>query len=189
MTQRADFFEEEVGLETTLKRPIINTRDEPHADPEKYRRLHVIVGDANLCEVATFLKVGTTAIVLKMIEDGFLPDFSLVNPVAAVHEVSRDVSLGAQIALTDGRRMTALQLQSEYLELARKYVDREDDTAENREVLERWESILQGLASDPRSLGAQLDWVAKLRLIEAYRERHGLSLTSLCTPASAESNP
>jgi Pup amidohydrolase len=174
LSQRADFFETEVGLETTLKRPIINTRDEPHADPEKYRRLHVIVGDANLCEVATFLKVGTTAMVLKMIEDGFLPDFSLVNPVAAIHEVSRDVSLAAQVALTDGRRMTALQLQSEYLELARKYVDREDDTEENREVLERWESVLQGLSSEPRSLSAQLDWVAKLRLLDAYRERDGL---------------
>ena len=91
LTQRADFFETEVGLETTLKRPIINTRDEPHADPERYRRLHVIVGDANLCEVALFLKLGATSIVLKMIEDAFLPDFSLVNPVAAIHDVSRDV--------------------------------------------------------------------------------------------------
>ena len=93
LTQRADFFETEVGLETTLKRPIINTRDEPHADPEKYRRLHVIIGDANMCEVATFLKVGTTAIVLKMIEDRFLPDLSIQNPVAALHEVSRDITL------------------------------------------------------------------------------------------------
>jgi proteasome accessory factor PafA2 len=175
LTQRADFFETEVGLETTLKRPIINTRDEPHADPEKYRRLHVIVGDANLCEIATYLKVGTTAIVLKMIEDAFLPDFSLVNPVASIHDVSRDVTLSTQVALTDGRRMTALQLQTEYLELARKYVDREDDTPENREVLDRWESILVGLGDDPRSLAAQLDWVAKLRLLEGYRERDGLS--------------
>ena len=175
LTQRADFFETEVGLETTLKRPIINTRDEPHADPEKYRRLHVIVGDANLCEVAMFLKVGTTAIVLKMIEDGFLPDFSLVNPVAAIHDVSRDITLSVQVALTDGRRMTALQLQTEYLELARKYVDREDDTPENREVVERWETILRGLADEPRSLGAQLDWVAKLRLLEGFRERDGLA--------------
>jgi proteasome accessory factor A len=174
LTQRADFFETEVGLETTLKRPIINTRDEPHADPEKYRRLHVIVGDANLCEVATFLKVGTTSIVLKMIEDGFLPDFSLVNPVAAIHDVSRDVSLSTHVVLTDGRRMTALQLQTEYLELARKYVDREDDTAENREVLDRWESVLQGLGDDPGSLSAELDWVAKLRLLEGFRERDGL---------------
>ncbi len=92
LTQRADFFETEVGLETTLKRPIINTRDEPHADPEKYRRLHVIIGDANMCEVATFLKIGTTAIVLKMIEDRFLPDLSIQNPVAALHAVSRDIS-------------------------------------------------------------------------------------------------
>jgi proteasome accessory factor PafA2 len=174
LTQRADFFETEVGLETTLKRPIINTRDEPHADPEKYRRLHVIVGDANLCEVATFLKMGTTSIVLKMIEDGFLPDFSLVNPVAAIHDVSRDVSLSTHVVLTDGRRMTALQLQTEYLELARKYVDREDDTAENREVLDRWESVLQGLGDDPGSLSAELDWVAKLRLLEGFRERDGL---------------
>ncbi len=174
LTQRADFFETEVGLETTLKRPIINTRDEPHADPERYRRLHVIVGDANLCEVATFLKLGTTSIVLKMIEDGFLPDFSLVNPVAAIHDVSRDVSLTTQVSLVDGRKMTALQLQWEYLELARKYVDREDDTPENREVLERWESVLRGLENDPRTLSAQLDWVAKLRLLEGYRERDGL---------------
>jgi len=175
LTQRADFFETEVGLETTLKRPIINTRDEPHADPERYRRLHVIVGDANLCEVALFLKLGTTSIVLKMIEDAFLPDFSLVNPVAAIHDVSRDVSLTIQVALTDGRKMTALQLQWEYLELARKYVDREDDTPENREVVERWEGVLRGLESDPRTLSAQLDWVAKLRLLEGYRERDGLA--------------
>jgi proteasome accessory factor A len=175
LTQRADFFETEVGLETTLKRPIINTRDEPHADPERYRRLHVIVGDANLCEVALFLKLGTTAIVLKMIEDAFLPDFSIVNPVAAIHDVSRDVSLKTQVALTDGRKMTALQLQWEYLELARKYVDREDDTPENREVVERWEAVLRGLESDPRTLSAQLDWVAKLRLLEGYRERDGLA--------------
>ncbi len=175
LTQRADFFETEVGLETTLKRPIINTRDEPHADPERYRRLHVIVGDANLCEVALFLKLGTTSIVLKMIEDAFLPDFSLVNPVAAIHDVSRDVSLTVQVALTDGRKMTALQLQWEYLELARKYVDREDDTPENREVVERWEAVLHGLETDPRTLSAQLDWVAKLRLLEGYRERDGLA--------------
>jgi proteasome accessory factor A len=175
LTQRADFFETEVGLETTLKRPIINTRDEPHADPEKYRRLHVIIGDANLCEVAQFLKLGTTAIVLKMIEDGFLPDFTLVNPVAALHEISRDVTLSAEVHLADGRTMTALQLQWEYMELARKYVDREDDTPENREVLDRWETVLQGLSGDPMTLAPQLDWVAKLKVLEGYRERDGLS--------------
>src|SRR3990172_3974880 len=175
LTARADFFETEVGLETTLKRPIINTRDEPHADPEKYRRLHVIVGDANKCEVAQFLKVGTTAIVLKMIEDGFLPDFSLANPVAALHEVSRDLDLASSLELADGRRMTALQLQGEYLELARKYVDREDDTSENRQILDRWETVLLGLAEDPMSLARQLDWVAKLRVLDGYRGRDDLS--------------
>jgi len=174
LTARADFFETEVGLETTLKRPIINTRDEPHADPEKYRRLHVIVGDANRCEVAQFLKVGTTAIVLKMIEDAFLPDLSLASPVAAMHEVSRDLDLGQELELVDGRRMSALQLQLEYLELARKYVDREDDTPENREVIERWETVLTALQTDPMTLSRQLDWVAKLRVLEGYRERDGL---------------
>src|SRR6059036_3269253 len=108
LTQRADFFETEVGLETTLKRPIINTRDEPHADPEKYRRLHVIIGDANLCEVATYLKVGTTALVLKMIEDEFLPDLTLVNPVASLHDVSRDITCRQTVSLADGRRLSAV---------------------------------------------------------------------------------
>jgi proteasome accessory factor A len=174
LSQRADFFEAEVGLETTLKRPIINTRDEPHSDAERYRRLHVIVGDANLCEVAQFLKVGTTALVLKMIEDGFVPDMSLQNPVAAIHEVSRDVTLRAELGLRDGRRLTALQLQWEYLELARTYVEREDDTAEHRAIVQRWESVLQGLEADPMDLAAQLDWVAKLRVLEGYRDRDGL---------------
>ncbi len=174
LTQRADFFETEVGLETTLKRPIINTRDEPHADPEKYRRLHVIVGDANMCEVATFLKIGTTAIVLKMIEDAFLPDLTLQTPVPSFHEVSRDLTLTSEIPLADGRRLTAIQLQWEFFEHARKYVEREEDTPEHREVIERWESVLGALESDPYSLHGQVDWVAKYRLATAYRERDGL---------------
>ena len=174
LTQRADFFETEVGLETTLKRPIINTRDEPHADPEKYRRLHVIVGDANMCEVATFLKLGTTAIVLKMIEDAVLPDLTLQSPVQSLHDVSRDLTLTTEIPLADGRRLSALQLQWEYFEHARKFVEREDDTPENREVIERWESVLNTLETDPFSLHRELDWVAKYRLATAYRERDGL---------------
>jgi proteasome accessory factor A len=174
LTQRADFFETEVGLETTLKRPIINTRDEPHADPESYRRLHVIVGDANMCEVSTFLKIGTTAIVLKMIEDHALPDLSIVNPVQALHEVSRDVTCTREVTLTDGRQVSAVQLQWEYLEHAKKYVEREDDTPENREVVELWESTLGALESDPLTLHRQLDWVAKYRLLQAYRDRDDL---------------
>jgi Pup amidohydrolase len=174
LTQRADFFEAEVGLETTLKRPIINTRDEPHADPEKYRRLHVIVGDANLCEVAIFLKVGTTALVLKMIEDGYLPDLTLANPVASLHEVSRDLTCSAKVALADGRRLSAVQVQWEYLERAKKYVEQEDPSAENEEVVARWESILATLEDDPLELHRELDWVAKHRVLEGYRERDGL---------------
>ena len=174
LTQRADFFETEVGLETTLKRPIINTRDEPHADPEKYRRLHVIIGDANMCEVAQFLKVGTTAIVLKMIEDRFLPDLSLEGPVRALHEISRDVTCTVEVRLADARRLTAVQLQWEYFEHAKKYIEHEDDTEENREVLERWETVLTSLETEPLSLYRELDWVAKYRLLEAYRERGGL---------------
>jgi len=174
LTQRADFFETEVGLETTLKRPIINTRDEPHADPERYRRLHVIVGDANLCEVSTFLKIGTTAIVLKMIEDGFLPDLTVQRPVQAFHEISRDPTCRATVTLADGRTVTAVQLQWEYLEHAKKYVEREDDTPEQREVVERWEAVLTALEDDPSTLHRQLDWVAKQRVLQAYRDRDGL---------------
>jgi Pup amidohydrolase len=175
LTQRADFFETEVGLETTLKRPIINTRDEPHADPDKYRRLHVIIGDANMCEVAQFLKIGTTALVLEMIEDAFLPDLTLQSPVQSLHEVSRDITCTSTIQLLDGRTLTAIQLQWEYFEHARKYVEREDDTPEHREILERWESILSTLETEPFSLHRELDWVAKYRLMEAYRERDGLA--------------
>jgi len=175
LTQRADFFEAEVGLETTLKRPIVNTRDEPHADPEKYRRLHVIVGDANLCEVATFLKLGTTALVLKMIEDGEAPDLALASPVPALHEVSRDLTCSEPLRLADGRYLTAVQIQWEYLERAKKYVEQEETTAEHLEVLERWEEVLTALEEDPMQLHRELDWVAKYRVLEAYRERDGLA--------------
>jgi proteasome accessory factor A len=174
ITQRADFFEAEVGLETTLKRPIVNTRDEPHADPERYRRLHVIIGDANMCEVATYLKVGTTALVLKMIEDEYLPDLTLANPVASLHEVSRDLTCRTQVRLADGRRLSAVQLQWEYLERARKYVEQEDPSADNEDLVERWERTLTALEEDPLSLHRELDWVAKHRLLEGYRERDGL---------------
>src|SRR6187401_3322141 len=124
ISQRADYFEVEVGLETTLKRPIINTRDEPHADPERYRRLHVIIGDANLAEVSTYLKLGTTALVLAMIEDRFINvDLTVEGSVAALRAVSHDPSLKQLVTLTDGRRLTAVQLQMEYLDLARKHVE------------------------------------------------------------------
>jgi proteasome accessory factor A len=180
LSQRADFFEEEVGLETTLKRPIVNTRDEPHADSQKYRRFHVIIGDANMAEVATYLKVGVTAIVLAMIEDNWFGerDLSLQSPVAALRRVSYDLALSAPLQLADGSTMTAIELQWELLDLARKYANERGLEAVGEEVgadvLNRWERVLADLETDPMSLGAQLDWVAKYQLIDAYRERGGL---------------
>jgi proteasome accessory factor A len=174
LTQRADFFEAEVGLETTLKRPIINTRDEPHADPEKYRRLHCIIGDANMSEVATFLKIGTTAIVLKMIEDEFLPDFSIDSPVQSLHDVSWDLTCKQTVRLGDGRTISVIDLQWEYLDYAKKYVKEHDASASNADVVQRWESVLNGLEEDPFSMHRELDWAAKYRLMEGYRERDGL---------------
>ncbi len=171
LTQRADYFEAEVGLETTLKRPIINTRDEPHADPDKYRRLHVIIGDANMSEVATYLKVGTTAIILKMIEDEWLPDLSLDTPVQALHEVSWDPTLKRTVRLAEGRKVSALELQWEYLDHAKKWVKENEDVPTNAEVLDRWERVLGGLEEDPLELHRELDWVAKYRILEGYRER------------------
>jgi Pup amidohydrolase len=187
LSQRADFFEEEVGLETTLKRPIVNTRDEPHADPQLYRRLHVIAGDANLCEVAMFLKIGTTAIVLAMIEDDFIDgaggsrkEWSLAGPVPAMRTVSHDPSCRAVVELADGGHMTAVELQWEFLRLAQKYADETGLEACGGEtvggqVLARWEAVLAALERDPRALDGQLDWVTKLNLLDAYTARDALS--------------
>ena len=181
LSQRADFFEVEVGLETTLKRPIINTRDEPHADPDKYRRLHVIIGDANLSEIATYLKVGTTALVLAMVEQRWFSDggidLGVENPVSALRQVSHDPNLRALLTLRDGRRLTAVQLQREFHEQARKFVEDRlgaDADAQTLDVLARWESVLDRLETDPMSLSGELDWVAKLALLQAYRDREGL---------------
>jgi Pup amidohydrolase len=178
ISQRADFFEVEVGLETTLKRPIINTRDEPHADADKYRRLHVIIGDANLSEISTYLKVGTTALVLSMIEEKVLTaDLGIADPVTELKAVSHDPTLAHLIRLRDGRRLTALDLQWAYFERASAFVesrhgsDVDDVTAD---VLARWESVLDLLGRDPSLLADQLDWVAKLRLLEGYRDRENL---------------
>ncbi|MDA8047618.1 MAG: depupylase/deamidase Dop [Actinomycetota bacterium] len=184
LTQRADFFEEEVGLETTLKRPIVNTRDEPHCDAHKYRRLHVIVGDANMSEVSNFLKLGTTALVLAMIEDDWFAranrDFAMQAPVAAMRRVSYDLELSVPLEMADGRTMTALEMQWEHLDLAKKYaevagLDAVGGDDIGGDVLRRWEQTLTALEADPMTLANQLDWVAKYRLIGAYRNRHGLS--------------
>lgn len=177
ISQRADFFEEEVGLETTLKRPIVNTRDEPHCDPSKYRRLHVIVGDANMSETATLVKLGATAIVLAMIEDDVMGDeLVLANPVAAIRHVSHDPSLQRTVLLRSGQRATALEIQWRVLELALKYEQSHGlepvGHDVGRQVLSLWESILAGLEHDPETVAHQVDWVAKRRIVRAYAQRH-----------------
>ncbi len=179
LSQRADFIEESVGLETTLKRPIVNTRDEPHADHEKYRRLHVIIGDANLSEIATYLKVGTTSIVLAMIEDDEVPEgVALATPVSAVRAISHDPSLATTVERFGGGRISALDLQWAYLTAANKYAETHglesvgDEVG--RDVLRRWEAVLTGLESDPQTLADQLDWVAKLQVLDGFRARDGL---------------
>ncbi len=198
ITQRAEFFEEIIGLETTLKRPIVNTRDEPHADPKRFRRLHVIVGDANLSEVATFLKVGTSAIVLSMIEDEALPqrDLTPADPVRAMHHVSIDLTLQKPLLLADGTTATALEMEWELFGAARKYAEESGLACIGPNdvgflVLDRWEQVLGALESDPRSLATQLDWVAKLGadggLPRATWMRLGRSETGRPRPAVSRS--
>jgi proteasome accessory factor A len=183
ISQRADFFEVEVGLETTLKRPIINTRDEPHADPERFRRLHVIVGDANLSDTATYLKIGTTAVVLAMLEEGFLRghDWTPARPVREMHAVSHDPGMTHEVELADGRRRTALQVQWELYALADDFCRRGDhadlDPA-TEELLDEWRHVLEGLERDPDSLADRIDWIAKRSLMDGFVRRDGLSWDS-----------
>jgi Pup amidohydrolase len=182
LSQRADYIEVEVGLETTLKRGIINTRDEPHADADKYRRLHVIIGDANLAETSTFLKVGTAALVLDMIEAGQrFDELRLAEPVRSVHAISRDPGLQAKVELADGRRMTGLDLQWAYHERAVTHVESsqgEQVDPVTAEVLQIWGEVLDALGRDPMECADRLDWPAKLRLLEGYRARDGLAWSS-----------
>jgi proteasome accessory factor PafA2 len=179
LSQRADYIEVEVGLETTLKRGIINTRDEPHADADKYRRLHVIIGDANLAEYSTYLKVGTAALVIDMIESGIRFDhLKLADPVRAVHAISHDPTLKTTVELSNGRKFTALDIQSAYLEMAAEHVDKTDQDQVTRHVLRTWAEILDALARDPMECADRLDWAAKLRLMEGFRARDNLAWSS-----------
>ncbi|NMM32241.1 MAG: proteasome accessory factor PafA2, partial [Cellulomonas sp.] len=188
LSQRADYIEAEIGLETTLRRPIINTRDEPHADPERWRRLHVIIGDANLLEVATYLKLGTASLVLWLIERSVteggagralaaIDRLALRDPVDAVHVVSRDVALTARLELVDGRRLTALEIQGEYHDAVRSALEHAGGVGddETRDVLDRWASVLLRLAHDRASCAREVEWLAKLRLLEGMRRRDHLA--------------
>ncbi len=175
ISQRADFFETEVALDTMVKRPIINTRDEPHADREKYRRFHVIIGDSNLCEVSTYLRVGVTAIVLGLIEDGAIPKSLSVNdPVKVVKEISHDLACKRQYAMERGGRMTAVEIQKEYLENALRYFSSRSLDPTTKDVLVRWERVLAQIAEDPFQLDREVDWVIKHKLIKSYMQRHNV---------------
>jgi proteasome accessory factor A len=175
LTQRGDFFEEEIGLETTLKRPIINTRDEPHADPGKYRRLHVIFGDANLNEVQTFVKLGSASLMLTALQHGAIENpIRLAEPVPAVARVSHDLSGTAPLELVDGSTSSALELQWRYLEFLEGFVDESSVSAVYKQVLVEWRRLLVDFAQGFEAVSDRLDWASKLSVLEGYRRRDGL---------------
>ena len=179
ISQRAEHIWEGVSSATTRSRPIINTRDEPHADAERYRRLHVIVGDSNMSEYSTFLKVGAAGLLLRMLEEPavVLRDMTLENPIRAIREISHDTTCTRRVRLANGREASALEIQSEYLERALRYADQRGLSAEEKQALDMWEHCLTTIADDPFKLDRELDWVIKHNLIEAYRARHDLDLT------------
>jgi proteasome accessory factor A len=190
LSQRADFVEAQVGLETTLNRPIVNTRDEPHADPGRWRRLHVIVGDATMMDVATYLRCGTMALVLRALEAGaldagFVAGVALAHPVEAFQQVSRDLTLGSRLELANGGWATALEIQQSYLEAFQRagiadagayagaWAGGQGDGWQG-DVARRWEAVLEALGTDPMTAGGQVEWVAKYRLLEGLRQRSGI---------------
>ncbi len=178
ISQRAEHIWEGVSSATTRSRPIINTRDEPHADAERYRRLHVIVGDSNMSEYATFLKVGAASIILRMLEEPsvVIRDMTLENPIRAIREISHDLTCTRRVRLANGREASALEIQSEYLNRAMRFADTRGLSPLEQQALDMWEHTLTGLEKDPFSLDRECDWVIKHNLIEAYRERHDLPL-------------
>jgi proteasome accessory factor A len=175
ISQRADFFETEIGLDTMVKRPIINTRDEPHADRDRYRRLHVIVGDANMSEYTTYLKLGTMMVVLHMIEDGFLAeDLALRNPVRALKDISHDPTCRMLVPLKNGKKMTAVDIQRCFHEAAQRYIDSAPECHPTYPaIVTEWGTVLDQLATDPMQLHREIDWVMKLHLLVNYMERRG----------------
>ena len=180
VSQRADHIWEGVSSATTRSRPIINTRDEPLGDAERFRRLHVIVGDSNMSETATLLKVGSTDLVLRMIEArAGLRDMTLENPIRAIREVSHDMTGRSRVRLADGREMSALEIQYEYLTKARDFTNKNGLNTISERVLEVWERALQAIETgNLDKIAREIDWVTKYQLIERYRARHDLPLSS-----------
>ena len=179
LAQRAEHIWEGISSATTRSRPIINTRDEPHADAERYRRLHVIAGDSNMSEYVTFVKIGTTAALLQMLEaDVVFRDLSLENPIRAIREISHDPSCRRLVRLANGRELSALDIQWEYLERVMRYSRTAGFPAQVEQAIGMWEHLLTGLEKDPMSLNREVDWVMKLHLIEKYQARHDLAMSS-----------
>ncbi|MGH9184599.1 MAG: Pup--protein ligase, partial [Acidimicrobiales bacterium] len=179
ISQRAEHIWEGVSSATTRSRPIINTRDEPHANAERYRRLHVIVGDSNMSEYATFLKVGATSILLRMLEDPgvVLRDMTLENPIRAIREISHDLTCTRKVRLANGRELSALDIQDEYLNRALRYAESRGLSPLEQQALDMWQHCLTTIEADPLKLERECDWVIKHNLIEAYRDRHDLPLS------------
>jgi proteasome accessory factor A len=180
VSQRAEHIWEGVSSATTRSRPIINTRDEPHADAERFRRLHVIVGDSNMNEVTTLLKIGTADLVLRMIEAGvIMRDLTLENPIRAIREVSHDITGRRKVKLANGREASALEIQREYFSKANDFIDRRGGDATVRRVLDLWGRTLTAIETgDLGMVDREIDWVTKYQLIERYRGKHDLPLSS-----------
>ena len=179
LSQRAEHIWEGVSSATTRSRPIINTRDEPHADAERYRRLHVIVGDSNMNEVTTLLKVGSADIVLRMIESGVvMRDLTLENPIRAIREVSHDITGRRKVRLASGKEISALQIQQEYFTKASDFIDRRGGDVVTKRVLDLWGRVLTAVETgDLSGVAREIDWVTKLQMIERYRAKHDLPLS------------
>jgi len=179
VAQRAEHIWESSSSATTRSRPIINTRDEPHADAERYRRLHVIAGDSNMSEYVTYAKVGTTAALLQMLEDDVVfRDMTLENPIRAIREIAHDATCRRPIRLANGRELSALDIQWEYLERTLRYARATGFAPEVDRAVGMWEHLLTGLEKDPMTLSREIDWVAKLHLLERYQAKHDLALSS-----------
>src|SRR4051794_4214559 len=180
ISQRAEHIWEGVSSATTRSRPIINTRDEPHADAERFRRLHVIVGDSNMNEWTTFLKVGVTDLVLRMVEaNTVMRDLTLENPIRAIREISHDVTCKKRVRLANGRELSAIEIQTEYLERTRRFMERRGIDTQSRKLLDEWQNAIEALAEgEPQRLVRKVDWVAKQHLVERYRRKHALPLSS-----------
>ena len=179
IAQRAEHIWEGVSSATTRSRPIINTRDEPHADAERYRRLHVIVGDSNMSEYTSFLKVGATSLLLRMMEDPavVLRDLTLENPIRAIREISHDITCTRRVRLANGREASAFEIQAEYLERAQRFADTNELNEEEKQALSMWEHCMRGIEQDPLTLNKEIDWVIKYHLLERYQAKHDLKLS------------